>query len=91
VLSDPDPQIRAEAAKGITLFNQNLKSFAGWLTRRNPQMRLFAAQALGSYRTRARTYLANLEAAARDDDRKVRQAVAEAIPQVRGCEALPTD
>jgi HEAT repeat protein len=91
VVNDPDPLVRAEAAKGITLFNQNLKMFAGFLTHRNPEMRLFAVQALGSYRTRARPYLVNLEAAVDDDDTRVRKAVAASIPQVRDRQSVSFD
>jgi len=89
--SDPDPQIRVEAAKAIALFNQQLKIFAAWLTHRDPEMRVFGARQVGSYRTRARAFLSDLEAAARDDAPEVRTAVAEAIQQVRGRESPPTD
>jgi hypothetical protein len=90
-LNDPDPQVRVEAAKAIALFDQNLKAYASWLTHRDPERRVFGARAVGGYRTRARAFLSDLEAAARDDDPKVREAVAEAIRQVRGREAPPTN
>jgi HEAT repeat protein len=54
-------------------------------------MRVFGAQAVGSYRTRARPFLPDLEAAAHDDDPKVREAAAEAIQKIRGRESPPTD
>ncbi len=90
-LNDPDPQVRTEAAKAIALFDHQLKIFAAWLTHRDPQMRVFGARQVGSYRTRARAFLSGLEAAAGDEDPKVRAAVAKAIQQVRGRESPPTD
>jgi len=89
--SDPDPQVRAEAAKGIALFNHQLKIFAAWLTHRDPQMRAIGARQVAGYRTRARAFLADLEAAARDDAPEVRAAVAEAIQEVRGHKSPPAD
>lgn len=91
VLNDPDPEVRARAARAITLFNENLKNYAAWLTHRDPEMRVFCAQAVRDYRTRARPFLSDLEAAGHDDDPKVRSAVAEAIQKVRGRESPPTD
>jgi len=88
--SDPDPQIRNEAAKAIALFNYQLKVFAAWLTHRDPKMRTSGAQQVGSFRTRARAFLSDLEAAAGDTDPEVRAAVSEAIHQVRGSESPPT-
>ncbi len=90
VLNDPDPQVRNQAAKAIALFNHQLKVSAAWLTHRDHKMRVFGAQQVGSYGTRARVFLADLEAAARDDDPEVRAAVAEAIQQVRGRESPST-
>jgi len=89
--SDPDPEVRVEAAKAIALLNQQLKIFAAWLTHRNPEMRVVGARQVGSYRTRARAFLSDLEAAARDDDPEVRAAVAEAIQQVQGRQSPSTD
>jgi hypothetical protein len=85
-IHDNDPQVRAEATKAIAFLHQNLKTYADMLAHRKPDVRLFAAQAVGSYRTRARDFLPNLEAALHDDDPKVREAVAEAIQQVSGRE-----
>lgn len=85
-LKDPDPQVRVEAAKAIAFFDQNLKNYAALLSHRNPEFRVFAAREIGSYQSRARTFLANLETATRDDDPEVRAAVVEAIQEVRGRE-----
>jgi hypothetical protein len=46
---------------------------------------------VGGYRTRARYFLPALEATAHDPDPDVREAVAESIRQVQGCEPPPTD
>lgn len=83
-LNDPDAGVRAEAAKGIALFDHQLKTLAGLLDHRNPEFRAVAARVVGGYRTRARDFLPALEAAASDADPEVRRAVAEAIQQVRG-------
>jgi HEAT repeat protein len=90
-LNDPDSQVRAEATKGVALFHSQLKAFVSCLTHRDPEVRASAARLMGGYRTRARHFLPDLEAAACDDDSRVRDAVAEAIKQVRSREARPTD
>jgi HEAT repeats len=86
-LNDPDAGVRAGAAKGIALFDHQLKALAGCLDHRNPEFRATAARVIGGYRTRARDFLPALEAAASDADPEVRRAVAEAIQQVRGRES----
>ncbi|MGO9468319.1 MAG: HEAT repeat domain-containing protein [Isosphaeraceae bacterium] len=88
--SDPDPQVRTEAAKGIAVFDHQLKVFVALLTHRDSKMRALVARQVGSYRTRARAFLSDLEAAAGDNDPEVRAAVAEAIQRVRGSESPPT-
>lgn len=90
-LNDPDLQVRAEAAKAIAFFNQNLGAYAIWLSLADPELRFWGAKSLGRYRTRAQAFLPDLEAAADDDDPKVRDAVAEAIRQVRGRQSFSTD
>jgi len=90
-LNDPDTRVRAEAAKGIALFQHQLKTCAACLAHRDPEVRASAARIVGGYRTRARDFLPALEAAARDADPKVRYAVAEAIQEVRGRESPPTE
>jgi HEAT repeat protein len=82
--SDPDTRVSFEAAKGISLINQQLPVMAGLLTHRNPEWRAIAASMVGGYGTRARNYLPALEAAARDADSTVKNAAAAAIEQVRG-------
>jgi HEAT repeats/HEAT repeat len=82
-LNDPDPQVRAAAARGIATFNECLANYAAWLTGRDPESRAIAARQIGGYRTRAQAFLPELEAAANDEDPTVRKAVAEAIQQVR--------
>jgi hypothetical protein len=64
--------------------DRELKVLAGWLNHRSPEFRATAARVVGGYQTRARDFLPALEAAAADADRRVRQAVSEAIEQVRG-------
>jgi HEAT repeat protein len=88
-LNDPDSQVRVEAAKAIAQFNQNLKNYAAWLTLGDSKNREIGARMVGGYRTRAEAYLSHLEAAARDHDPKVREAVAAAIQQVWGRELPP--
>jgi HEAT repeat protein len=90
-LNDPDSGVRADAAKGVALYRHQLKSCADCLDHRDPEVRAIAARVVGGYRIRAREFLPALEAAARDPDPKVRDAVAEAIRQVRGRELRPTD
>ena len=90
-LKDPDPQVRAEATRAISLFNLNLKNGAAWLKLGDPAMRAIGARMVGGYRARARAFLPDLEAAALDDDPEVRAAVAEAIRQVRGGDLSPAD
>ncbi len=90
-LHDPDTRVRAEAAKGVALIHQQLKGSAACLSHRDPEVRASAVRLVGGYRTRARDFLPALEAAAGDADPEVREAVAEAIQQVRGRESPPTD
>ncbi len=90
-LDDLDTRVRAEAAKGVALIHQQLKGCAACLVHRDPEVRASAARIVGGYRTRARDFLPALEAAARDADPKVRDAVAEAIQRVRGRESPPAD
>src|SRR5262249_41246455 len=90
-LKDPDSQVRTKAARAIAQLDQNLKGYAGWPPAADPEKRAIGARKLGGYRTRARAFLTNLEAAAQDDDPKVREAATAAIGQVRGPESLPTD
>lgn len=86
ILNDPDPRVRAEAARAIALINRQLAACAALLTDRDPEIRAGMARLIGGYRTRARALLPALDAASRDADPKVREAVAEAIQQVRGRE-----
>lgn len=81
---DPHPGIRQQAANAITFINSQLSSIVPALSDQNPTFRAIAAQIIGGYRTHARAYLPNLEAAADDEDSQVRAAVAEAIRQVKG-------
>jgi HEAT repeat protein len=90
-LDDPDREVRTEAAKAIAFYNQQLGVNAIWLTSDDPERRSWGAKNIGRYRTRAQAFLPNLEAAADDADPKVREAVAEAVQQVRGRERPPTD
>jgi HEAT repeat protein len=90
-LKDVDPQVRARADEAIAMLDRNLNTFSGWLTHRDPDMRVRGAKAIGYYRTRADAYLTNLEAAAGDDDPRVRAAVAAAVRQVRGLEPPRSD
>ena len=54
-LNDPDAMVRAEAAKGIALFDHQLKTLAGLLDHPNPEFRAVAARIVGGYRSRADT------------------------------------
>jgi HEAT repeats/HEAT repeat len=90
-LDDPDRQVRAEAAKAIAFYDQSLGFSVNWLTLADAELRFWGAKNIGRYRTHAQAFLPNLEAAADDDDPKVREAVAEAIQQVRGRESPPTN
>ncbi|WP_197490862.1 HEAT repeat domain-containing protein [Planctomyces sp. SH-PL62] len=83
-LNDPDTGVRGEAAKGIALFHQQLKACADRLDHRDAEVRASAARVVGGYRSRARAFLPALEAAVRDSDPEVCDAIAEAIQQVRG-------
>jgi hypothetical protein len=83
VLHDPDAMVRAEAARGIALFQQQLKAFAQVLVHPDPEFRASAARLIGGYRARAREYLPALEAAVGDADPGVRAAIAEAIQQIQ--------
>ena len=85
MLQDQDVQVRDSASGTITRFEEELEACAAGLEQNDPTYRARAARILGSYRTRARKYLPNLEAAA-DDDPDVRTAIAEAIRQIRGGE-----
>lgn len=91
ILNDPDPQVRAEAANRVALFHHQLRACAACLVHRDPKVRASAAQVVEGYRTRARRFLPALEAAAHDADPRVRDAVAEAIRQVRGRESPQVD
>jgi len=86
---DPDPLVRAEAAMMLPVFQRNLKTYVSYLTSKVPGMHYNGVQAIGSYRTRARAYLPELEAATRDEAPNVRAAAAEAIQQVRGPNPAP--
>lgn len=88
-LEDQDAQVRASACGTITRFEEELEACAAGLERDDPTYRARAARILGSYRTRARKYLPNLEAAAAADP-DIRAAIAEAIRQIRGHESPPT-
>ncbi len=88
-LQDQDVQVRESASGTITRFEEELEACAAALEQNDPTYRARAARILGSYRTRARKYLPNLEAAA-DDDPDVRTAIAEAIRQIRGGGSPPT-
>ena len=88
-LQDQDVQVRESASGTITRFEEELEACAAGLEQNDPTYRARAARILGSYRTRARKYLPNLEAAA-DDDPDVRTAIAEAIRQIRGSGSPPT-
>jgi hypothetical protein len=88
-LEDPDAQVRASARGTITRFEEELEACAAGLEQNDSTYRARAARILGSYRTRARKYLPNLEAAA-DDDPDVRTAIAEAIQQIQGRESPAT-
>ncbi len=90
-LNDPDRQVRVEAARAIAFYNQALGFYVNWLTLADPELRFWGAKGIGRYRTRAQAFLPDLEAAADDADPKVRDAVAEAIQQVRGRESSSTD
>ena len=89
--NDPDPQVRAEAAKGVAFITQQLGAVAAALTnpKAGPEVRALAVRAVGGYGPRARDHLPALEAAARDDDPAVRAAAAEAVRRVRGPEPAP--
>jgi HEAT repeat len=87
-LEDQDAHVRASACRAITQFEEELEACAAGLEQDDPRYRARAARILGSYRTRARKYLPNLEGAA-DDDPDVRTAIAEAIQQIRGRESTP--
>ena len=87
-LKDQDAQVRALASGTTTRFEEELEACAAGLEQDDPTYRARAARILGSYRTRARKYLPNLEAAA-DDDPDIRTAIAEAIQQIRGRESPP--
>jgi HEAT repeats len=88
-LQDQDVQVRDSASGTIARFEEELEACAAGLEQNDPTYRARAARILGSYRTRARRYLPNLEAAA-DDDPDVRTAIAEAIRQIRGGGSPPT-
>ena len=88
-LTDQDVQVRDSARGTITRFEEELEACAAGLEQNDPTYRARAARILGSYRTRARKYLPNLEAAA-DDNPDVRTAIAEAIRQIRGGGSPPT-
>lgn len=84
---DPDPQVRAEAAKAIAFLGQQRESLTALLTHHDPEMRASAARLVGGYRARAS--LPALEAAGRGADPRVRAAAAEAIRQIAGPAPLP--
>jgi hypothetical protein len=88
-LKDQDAQVRASACGTITRFEEELETCAAGLEQDDPTYRARSARILGGYRTRARKYLPNLEAAT-DDDPDVRTAIAAAIQQIRGRESPPT-
>jgi HEAT repeat protein len=82
--SDPDASVRDSAAREAAFILQELSAVATALNNSDPKIRAAAASFVGGFRTRARSYLPALEAAAHDPDASVREATAEAIRQVRG-------
>ena len=83
-LKDKDPKVRAKVSKAIALIEEQLETLARWWKQRDPESSAIRVRLIGDYRTRARKYLPELEAAANDDDPRVREAARNAIEQVRG-------
>ena len=90
-LDDPDPGVCAEAKKSVTFLNQQLRNVSIALSSPVPEIRAVGARLIGGYRRRALPFLFDLEAAAQDENPRVRAAVAEAIREVRGRSPSPAD
>lgn len=82
-LNDPDIWVRGSAGKTIALLDDQLKAYIAGVKNPNGKWRAVCAQIVGGYRARARPYLADLEAAANEDDPELRAAALEAIRRIQ--------
>ena len=86
-LKDPDPWVRAQAARRLAMINpapvEALPDLVKMLSDKEPESRRAAAAALGSFGHMAKDALIPLNAALSDPDPAVRQIAQEAIQQIR--------
>ena len=81
--ADPDPAVRAAAARAISFMDTWLANSVVALKAASPESRAWEAQLIGDHATHARALLPDLEVAADDPDPIVRATVAEAIRRVK--------